>query len=222
MQLLHQISVKPLEHKVMIMNKNFTSSLFLVLALSFLFSSCTKDDSISGNLHQIQKFSVNAEIDHQNIVFSENSSGTVNRIGHDGVFLFSSGKYFERQTMAFSKNNENVFTISIIGLLDTHFPDDEAIKEMFYEGTYPFGNSSANQLAAGVEIRYTDANGENWTSQGDQSFSHFEITEHVRNKWDNLSGYQTSGTLSCKLYHENGKSILLKNATFTSRSVIFY
>lgn len=203
------------------MKKIFTRTALLWVALAIFAASCTPVPQ-SGTIAQIERFYTSANINGTKVEFIENENGYVNGSGKGGTVIPAFAKYFERQATTYAKNGENKFTIYFMKLTENTPPSKEDIKAIFFEGNYPFGNSLPGYVKEGVEIRYIDDNGVEWTSLGEQSSSYFEVTSHSKNENDSFTPYVTSGKFSCKLYNAEGASIEVKDGTFKGRTVVYY
>lgn len=203
------------------MKKIFTRTAILWVALALFVSSCAPVPE-GGTITQIESFYTSAKINGTEVNFTENKDGYVNGSGKGGAVVPAFGKYFERQATTFAKNGENKFSIYFLKLTANTPPSKDEIKSIFYQGNYAFGNSAAGFIKEGVEIRYVDDNGVEWNSQGDQSTSYFEVTEHNKNENDSYTPYVTSGKFNCKLYNYKGESIDVVDAKFKGRTVVYY
>lgn len=203
------------------MKKIFTRTALLWVALAIFAASCTPIPK-GGTIAQIERFYTSAIINGTKVELIENENGYVNGSGKGGAFIPAFAKYFERQATTYAKNGENKFTIYFMKLTANNPPSQEDIKAIFYEGNYPFGNSQQGYIKEGVEIRYVDDKGVQWTSLGEQPNSYFEVTAHSKNENDSFTPYVTSGKFSCKLYNAQGESIDVTDATFKGRTVVYY
>jgi hypothetical protein len=186
-----------------------------------VFASCTKTPT-GGRMHQLESFYSTATIDGNEVEFSENENGFVNGYGKAGVWVQGMGQWFERQSTVYSKNGENIFNIYFMKWVNANPPAKEDIKTIFRKGNYDFGSSDFNNLVEGVEIRYIDEAGVEWTTRGDQTGSHFEVTDHAKNEADSYTPYITEGTFSCKFYNNLGESKTVTNGQFKGRTVVYY
>lgn len=196
-----------------------TAGLWVVLVL--FISSCTKPTN-NGNIQQLEKFYTSMKVDGKEITFTENKDGFVNGYGKGGAFVPALGKYFERQFTAFAKGGENKLNIYFMNFIENTPPSEVEIKTMFYEGNYEYGNSNIMNLKPGVEIKYIDDKGIEWTSQGGQTGSFFEVTDHSKNTSDSYTPYRTSGKFSCRLYNNLGEYITVTDGEFNGRTVVYY
>jgi len=192
----------------------------VVFAFAF-FSSCTKTTGGEG-MHELENFYTTATIDNKTVEFAENSKGFVNGYGKAGVWVQGMGQWFERQSTVYSKNGENVFNIYFMKWINTNPPAKEDIKAIFREGNYNYGSSDFNNLMEGIEIRYIDEFGVEWTTKGDQTGSWFEVTGHSKNEADSYTPYVTEGNFSCKFYNRNGDVKPVTEGEFKGRTVVYY
>jgi hypothetical protein len=195
------------------------AGLWIVLAL--FVSSCTKPTQ-NGSIQQLEKFYSSIKVDGEEISFAENENGYVNGYGKGGAFVPTLGKYFERQFTSYAIAGENKFNIYFMNFVNSNPPAEFEVKNMFYEGNYEFGNSTLANLKPGVEIRYIDSKGVEWTSQGDQTGSYFEVTKHEKNTADKYTPYKTSGKFNCRLYNSLGEYITVTDGKFSGRTVVYY
>jgi hypothetical protein len=196
-----------------------TAGLWVVLAL--FISSCTKAPKNIG-LKKIENFYTTANINGSEVTFTESKDGFVNGYGKGGVYVPTLGKYFERQSTTYAKNGENKFNIYFMNYTLGNPPIEQEVKALFFEGNYGFGNSAPGFFKPGVEIKYIDNNGIEWTTQGDQTGSYFEVTSHAKNTTDSYTPYKTSGKFSCKLHNGLGESITVTDGEFNGRTVVYY
>jgi hypothetical protein len=202
------------------MKSIFTGTLIALLVIT-LFTSCTKTEQ-TGSIRSIEKFYAAATIDGNKVEFTENKNGFLNGYGKAGVFVEGMNQYFERQSSTYAQNGENIFNIYFMKWLNTSPPSKEDVRSIFYEGNYSFGSSDFRNLIEGVEIKYIDEAGIEWTTQGNQTGSYFEITSHSKNSIDSYTPYATSGKFSCKLYNSLGQVKTVTDGAFKGRTVVYY
>jgi hypothetical protein len=120
-------------------------------------------------------------------------------------------------------NDTSFHTIRIIlvKLFDDRPYDDEVDQILPFTGSMAFGG--ADDFKDGVEIRWTDAAGKQWSSSfgaADQTGSNFAVTSREAIvPPDNYLGpplphFKVKGTFNCKLYDGKGNSIDLTNGIF--------
>jgi hypothetical protein len=207
--------------KQLVMKKIVTRVAGLWVVLALFVSSCTKPTQ-TGSIQQLEKFYSSIKVNGEEISFSENENGYVNGYGKGGAYVPVLGKYFERQFTSYAIAGENKFNIYFMATSNSNPPSNIEIQSMFYEGNYEFGNSNPNFLKPGVEIRYIDNKGVEWTSQGDQTNSYFEVTKHEKNTSDTYTPYKTSGKFNCRLYNSLGEYITVTDGKFNGRTVVYY
>ena len=186
-----------------------------------LFTSCTKTQK-SGGLQQLDNFYTQVTIDGTSLEFTENEKGFVNGYGKAGVWVDGMSQWFERQSTTYARNGENIFNIYFMKFVNSNPPGKEEIKGIFHQGNYTYGSSDFNNLVNGVEIRYIDESGMEWTTKGNQSGSTFEVTEHSANSVDSHTPYMTTGKFTCKLYNNQGAEKTITAGKFSGRTVVYY
>lgn len=102
-----------------------------------------------------------------------------------------------------------------------HFTEEPTLEQreaMIHTGTYNFGFSHVSSSTVdGASIDYIDKDGKYWKSElGSQSSSSFIITELIDNP-ESLNGKIFKATFNCKLYDEDGASIVVSNATIRGK-----
>jgi hypothetical protein len=195
-----------------------TAGIFLIFAS---FTSCTKSPQ-SGNIKELDKYYTSAIIDGKKIEFTENQNGYLNGYGKAGVWVDGMSQWFERQSTTYAKNGENIFNIYFMKFVNSNPPTKNEIKSIFHQGTYSYGSSDFYNLVDGVEIRYIDENGMEWTTKGDQTGSLFQVNSHTTNISDSYTPFVTEGNFTCKLYNNLGQSKLLTEGIFKGRTVVYY
>lgn len=71
----------------------------------------------------------------------------------------------------------------------------------------------SNKANDGIEISFFDENGKNWTSNGDQSGSTFEVTQIVDDSIFEIAYVFFYATFNCTLYDDTGNSLELLNGS---------
>jgi hypothetical protein len=199
-------------------------SLFVILAIVLVFTSCKKSNSSSTNSNSNNNSTTGYTYYYQatidGTVYKQTVTNTNNYIagssldggGPSAAFTADIGPDADSIPL-----NETAFGITKGVYLDYTDVTDSSFKAFFNPGVYPFAASFG---ASGITIGWTDKAGVDWESNntpGTQTSSNFTITNVVNTAGTVYNGtyYITvTATFNCILYDGNGNSRTVTNGTF--------
>lgn len=101
----------------------------------------------------------------------------------------------------------------------------EQVGDEIASGALSYGTRSyeaQTDAIPGAFVSWVDGNGTEWTSNGDQTDSNFNITVYVDEENDESNSHKTFGAdFNCMLYNGQGGSIILNDGKVRGRLIVY-
>lgn len=101
----------------------------------------------------------------------------------------------------------------------------EVVGDQISTGTLGYGTRSYDEqteATPGAFISWIDASATEWTTNGDQSNSNFEITSYVDEENSDSNSHKfVAATFNCTLYNGSGGSIILTDGVMRGRMIVY-